>query len=458
MLPFFADGIDIPILLVGGLIVLVPLLAFEVFVEAWVVKSIWGLRYGVCCRYTLAANLLSLAAGVPTKILNTYFESLFLPSDLPGYLARYPLAAMIGALNYFCITLVVEGAYALRWRKKKCFEISSKQIWKGVVLANIATYVVLVPFDYFATKPNVPLRTITANTAWTAHPTQEMIYVDPVDHHLKSTRLDGGASKTIVPSPVEDFAVSADLELCLFRGTNNYLYLHRAKEQSTDLICHSDGTLPMAQVAFSPSGEHVAYVDRQKNVIKAIRLGSKRESQLPLSPGAGDDYLTVWSLTESNFFIKDRQGGTLKQVTIESDGVLRAEEIKSLESSHVSVCYGRFGSGRRQRTPDWGPIYGSDECGEFSAESWHGLESSLTIYRNAGPTKVKILSVGVRPGWLHIAVFWFGDVAFLSDCQECLFQSGDYIYLLEIGEKKVGTLAHGDRFILLTPRYEKSLN
>jgi hypothetical protein len=66
-------------------------------------------------------------------------------------------------------------------------------------------------------------------------------------------------------------------------------------------------------------------------------------------------------------------------------------------------------------------------------------------------------AVSVRPALLRRAGFWFGDVAFAGDRRECLLEANGYIHLLDIDRRRLGTLANGDRFILMTPRYEKAL-
>jgi hypothetical protein len=62
MHPIFADAIDIPMVLVAGIIVLVPLMAFEVFIEALVLRKTWHLPYGQLCTFTFFANSWSLLA------------------------------------------------------------------------------------------------------------------------------------------------------------------------------------------------------------------------------------------------------------------------------------------------------------------------------------------------------------------------------------------------------------
>lgn len=64
MNPLFADSIDIPMALGAGFIVLVPLIAFEVFVEALVLKKAWRLPYGSLCAFAFFTNCFLLKATV----------------------------------------------------------------------------------------------------------------------------------------------------------------------------------------------------------------------------------------------------------------------------------------------------------------------------------------------------------------------------------------------------------
>src|ERR1041385_5946295 len=143
MRPLFADGIDIPILLTAGMFVLVPLMAFEVFVEALVLRKMWRLPYGKLCVLTLCANWWSLLAGIPIKILNAFFYALVLPEIIPVFLARYPYASAIGTFLYFAVTLLVEFLYTRRWVRRNKIALTRQQIWRGMLLANLATYAVL---------------------------------------------------------------------------------------------------------------------------------------------------------------------------------------------------------------------------------------------------------------------------------------------------------------------------
>jgi hypothetical protein len=169
MSPILADAIDIPFVFGLGLAVLIPLMAFEIFAEAFILRSVWRLPFGHLCRFTLFANLWSLIAGIPTKILNSWLYSFLLPEDLPGFFARYSVAVGIGTLVYFGITIAIEGVYAFRWLRRNQHAIARSAVWKGILAANLATYAVLAPLHYFATRPMHQVHEFTQNTLWTKH-------------------------------------------------------------------------------------------------------------------------------------------------------------------------------------------------------------------------------------------------------------------------------------------------
>ena len=153
MQPIVADAINFPLVLGAGLIVLVPLMAFEVFVEALVLRGVWRLPYSQLCTFAFFANLWSLVAGIPTKILNAFIYERVLPDDIPGFFAAYPMAIVIGSLIYFVVTVLVESAYAFRWLKRRQLGVPPGKIWLGAFLASGATNLVLATPSKFSMPP-----------------------------------------------------------------------------------------------------------------------------------------------------------------------------------------------------------------------------------------------------------------------------------------------------------------
>jgi hypothetical protein len=442
-----ADGIDLPIALGWGLGILIPLMAFEVFVEAFVLRYFWNIYFQDLCRFTFRANCWSLLAGIPTKILNAFIYSAILPMNLPGFFKRYPLAISLGTLVYFAVTVLVEGWVAKRWRRKNDFEFSRSQLWRGILVANIATYAVVAPLYYFATKPIHDVREFTANTQWAAQPKTQIIFSGASDGFLKCVNLDGSGLQTIAPMPVKDFLVSADLSLGLFRGTNGNLYFFRKKPFTTTLVWQTEERYFMDQVAFSPSGDHVVFLGKVDKCLECLNTKTGKRNRLPLSLDS-EKLSVAWSTEENRFFIN---GGTLQGV-IQSDNQIQIEPLTNSPTENVMVCYGHVGENYWYSGDNWGHIHNSDSTEQLIAFSEKGLSSFLRISREGEP----VFTFRVNWGLLHIAALQISDVAFVSDGRECLFECGESLYLLDIEKKKIGLLTEGGHFVLLSPRYQKN--
>jgi hypothetical protein len=340
-----ADGIDFSFVLVYGAIVLVPLMLFQVAVEGGILSRLWGIPFKQLTRIVFVANCWSLIAGIPTKILNSWLYDSVLHNDLIGFFRQYPLAAGAGASIYFVITILVEGFYLSR-RVKEAGMPSSK-FWRGVVIANVATYAVLAPLNYFATRPYQNVNQFTANTSWASKPATQIIYIDSESGHLRSIFSDGSGQRTLVPSQVTNYIVTSNLETILFQD--------RAGVPHTFLI----------------STGKVEPTNADLQVTNLLTAGHPQE--------------IAW-----------------------------------------------------------------DQSGERRAYAQIGLGNSLYVYRTNDNRRSSV-RVAVNPGLLHIADFsyYFEHPAFLSNGSECLFECGDFIYLLDIDNRRVGMLAHGTSFALL---------
>jgi hypothetical protein len=451
-----ADGIDVPVFLGLGVGVVIPLLTFEVLVEAFVLNKVWKLPFRALCRLTLIANVLSLLAGIPTEFLNSAIDAGILPADIPGYFARYPTATVADSFIFFIVTLAVEGLYATRWLRKRGVSISKRSTWIGMLLANFATYAVVAPLNYYASRPNDHGLHFSSNTAWAAHSAPSLVFVDSRDHYLKSMRIDGSESATLVAQPMTDYLVSSNLDVCLFRGTNNELFLWRRQYPKAEVFAKTEEQFFMDQTAFSPSGIWAAFASDKEGKILLYDTATRTTTFIPIATQNSLDAPSVaWSQHDDLFFVK--HGGSSMAVKIGNDGVMSSTRLATSENAEVYPCFGRLASTRFFGGETRGVIYGEDQCGSFKAMTWPGLDSSLMITRENTGTNLPEVTVSVRPGLLHLANFWFGDVAFLEDCNECLFEANGYIYLLDVKARHLGTVTFGDRFILLTRRYRKTL-
>jgi len=455
MTPIFADAINFSFVLGAGVVILVPLLAFEIFTEALILRTVWHQEFGDLCRFTFVANIWSLLAGIPAKFLNSWLYSFLLPADLPGYFARYPFAIAIGSLTYFLITIAVEGLYAIRWLRKKQYPVTKAGLWRGVLLANLATYAVLSPLHYFTTRPEHHMNKFVSNTYWCPETNTTVLFVDK-NAELHSIRLDGSQLTTLVPAAVRDYLVSTNLNICLFRSGDRSLYLYRRDTGQNNLVWHNTHErFQMDQVAFSPSGEHVAVAERENNYVEVVdtRTG-KRVRQVLLPKFSYDGPSVAWSNDEMLFYLRGFESDGPVEVKLQPDMALQIQSIDNTNGLTFLPCFGRLGTGRWFESDDWGKSQNTDSCGDLKVWTEPGLGSGLWIDRK-GVEQSPIVSLHVNPGLLQIARFYFGDAAFVGNCQECLFEANGYIYLLDIQNKRVGTLVQGDRFILLTDRYRK---
>ncbi|PWU16733.1 MAG: hypothetical protein C5B50_12845 [Verrucomicrobia bacterium] len=457
MSPFLADAINIPFVLVAGLVLLVPLLAFEVFVEALVLKQIWRMPYGKLCGFTLLANLCSLLAGIPAQILNSFVDAKILPNDIPGYFTKYATAATVGSLIYFVVTVAVEGVCALVFRRGGRLTVSSGQLWYGILLANVATYIVLAPLHYYGTRPPCQIREFAKDTTWTRNPKTKMLFTSSDEHFLQAMDLGGSRPETLVPLPMADYLISTNLALCLFRGTNGNLYFYKRGTKKAELIWETRERFFMDQAAFSPSGDRVAYASNDADSLEVVNLISGQRLHLPLVNKFGFDGPSVaWSYEEQKFFVAGFNNFLRLAITLPLKGDPEISALSTNDSPSCMACFGRTGRSRYWST-DWGTVFNKDTCADLTVQSWPGLDSSLAIYRKDRSAFNPDLHISVRPGLLHLANFYFGDVALLGACEECLFSANGYIYLLDLEQRRLGTVVKGDRFVVLNQRYLKQL-
>ena len=183
-----------------------------------------------------------------------------------------------------------------------------------------------------------------------------------------------------------------------------------------------------------------------------MRTGKRARQQL--RKGA-QDFNIAWSPEEARFYIS-HDGGNRFTANISPDFSVTLDALSGTNEPPLLACYGRVGPGRRFGGGEWGQTYSSDTCNQLRAWAMPGLGSSLRIHRDGG-VRERVFTMAVNPGLLHLSVIHFGDVAFLKDCNECLFEASGGVYLIDLEQKRLGTVGKGERFILFTPRYQKHL-
>src|SRR6185503_13393495 len=143
-----ADGIDLPILIGYGVGIFLPLLLFNATVEAPIMGRFLGGRFSELWWPWFKANVWSLLSGIPVLVVNATLMDWCVPTELGARVRVYPIFLIVCILIYLLTTVLVEFLYARRLVRLADGHIITGRLFKGVLLANVVSYVVLGPVFY----------------------------------------------------------------------------------------------------------------------------------------------------------------------------------------------------------------------------------------------------------------------------------------------------------------------
>jgi hypothetical protein len=447
-----ADAIDIGFVAVAGAVVLVPLMAFEVFVEAIFLAVGLKVTYRKVLLLSLGANLASLAAGIPAKVFNAWMYPHVLPHELAPYFRHYPEAALLGTAIYFVVTVLVELLVVFGWCLNRRADISLRRAAVVVVLANGATYAVLAPLHYLATRPIHDIQEFTDDTHWAQRPVTRIYYVDSDNGNLCSITTDGHGRQVLVPDTVKDYQFRPDGGWFLYRNGSNNLCLWRKSKGKPQVCWKTDQRFTMERVACSPDGTIVAYLSQLGDPTPYELVLRDTDSGRVVRTGVKTQQDTIaWSNAPAVLFL----GGTKEAFQVHKD--LSATPVRpGTVRKDLPAVYGRFTDMMKSSWwggDDWGASFDHDESGRTEATAFHGLESHLRVKTNDGSTFV----LADNPGLLHLPSRFFDGVFFLANGNEIVFDDSQDIYLLDVAHRKVGWIAHGTKAVTLSARYQRKM-
>src|SRR5205085_1694171 len=130
----------------------------------------------------------------------------------------------------------------------------------------------------------------------------------------------GDSALTVVPMAMRDYIVSSNLNICLFRATNGSLCLWRKTPFQSNVVWRTSERYFMDQVAFSPSGNRVAFLHEGGNRIEVADLSTGKQMAKDLQPALAGFASVAWTLSEERFVI-----GT--DVSAESSVIIRESEL-----------------------------------------------------------------------------------------------------------------------------------
>ncbi len=375
-----ADAINMEAVAVAGIVVLVPLMAFEVFVEAVILAVGLKFPYRKVLLLSLGANLASLAAGIPVKIFNAWMYPNILPHELAPYFKALPRAVLLGTMIY---------------------------------------------------------------------------YVDGESGNLCSIGTDGQGRRVLAPDAVKDYQFRSDRGWFLYRNGSHDLCLFR--DSGEPVVCwKTDQRFRMEQVTCNPDGTVVAYLSRVGDLkpfeLVLYDVGSGRTLRTGVTTHK-DSYEpeVAWSDSPDLLFLMD--AGKVQAYRVGKDLSVAPSSIEPAARRLLTV-YGRLkNEGYWWGGDDWGATFSHDVCGGQEATAYYGLESHLRVKRDDAETFV----LADNPGLLHLPSRDFGDVCFLGNDNELVFDDHRDIYLLDVNQRKVGWITHGSKAVTLTARYQRKI-
>ncbi len=445
-----ADGIDLPLFLAFGCGGLFAVIAFQVLWEALVAFRMLHLPYRQATRLFLWANLASLGAGIPVLFLNEGLYAGLLPWEMGAYFRAYPWVAALCTVNYFVVTVLVEAWVVWHWQKRGKLAVGTRTLWSAVLAANLASYAVLAPLTYVASRPRCDIRTFTPDTSWAAQPAARLLYLDTATHHLCAINTDGSQPETIIPRPMKEYMVSGDLELCAYRDDRDRLCLYRRSTQEEQVVSASCPTY-LDAASFSPSGRWVVFL--QTGVLTLWDASRQASEAIPLLVEDAYWARLAWSTDETALYVRDRSASLatddhypryrLRSLNLPD---MHVADVNPNATPELSACYGPGGGSQWLWTHDAEPT-------DWKASILPGLGSHIYLYHRDG----REMSIGANPGLMHMVGRWHRNVALVGGGRELLFDDGRMTYLFDISQRKAGKLVDGTDFILFTPRYRRSL-
>jgi hypothetical protein len=404
----------------------------------------------------MVANIASLFAGIPVKILNGVLYSTFMPTPLAAYFRAYPLAAALGTLVFFVVTLLVEYGIIALWCKTEQIHVGLGKLFCIVLIMNAMTYSVLAPLNYWATRPRCDVRIFTDDASWAQHPLTEIYYI-AANGYLCAIMTDGSGNRVLIPDTVRDYQCQPHHGLFLYRNASDALCLFRASDGQITECGNPSYRYFMNEVACSPDGKTVAFwekeeIEKYKANYHLTFFGTdtkQRHSTEILLPGSypHNNPILAWGKFPDTLFVKEtgyKQPTTITSITVSNNTVALCQpEPQPCEFAEV---YGRF-------SKYWGVSFGSasNEC--VNIYSLPGLGSHISVRQDGEEWYITD-----NPGLLKLGNRGFCDVCLLENGQEFVFNdSKGGIYLVNIPERKVGYIASGATFITLTPRYRQNL-
>ena len=453
-----ADGISLPILGIGGLVVYGPLTLLVSLIESWIFRLRLAVGVRQVFKRVLWANVLSTMAGAVILVLqDAIVWAAHIQGSIPDFVAGYRWVALVLIGLYFVKTLLVEGLVLTQRSFAERIGRRRSSVLGTVILANIASYALVGPLFYYLTRPAFGGFETRRDTAWTANADVPVYFIDRHNRHIKVMSASGGDATTLVPYPAMDFLVSADVTAFAFRGTDGYLYAYRRGDTSPTLVWEAPrGFFYMQGVSLSPDHRYLAYAQRtgpdewnSPCILVVFSLDECTQqviSDQPFHPSWCP--VVAWS-ADGTLLCSDMERDTVGVFDATSGKLVEMRSRESMAPVELVENYARFGAqcGVMSGVGPYVDVH-TDRQGDYEADTYRFFGARLRVTKHGK----QIAWIANQYGLLDFGMPAPESPTFLPREHEILLEWWDQLYLIDLDHRRMGLLADGTNYVVPLPR------
>jgi len=395
-----------------------------------------GIKFSELWPWWFKANVWSLLTGIPALMLNEALTGWFLPAELGKRVRAYPFFLVLFIFVFLAATCLAELLYARKVVRKAGIHVGLAARVKGVLLANLASYVVLGPVYFLLAHPKTDVREFTVDAHWAKEPALTVVAVGP-GGRLEAGTVDGHTHRVVVPHEVRDYVVSADLAQVLYRGADDHFFFF--KNGTNQTIPEPSFWCRAPEMDFSPAGKYAAFFKRDTCQVRVFESATGQFKDVPAF-GERFDWTLAWSSREDTLYLRSSK---------EHWEIALAPNVtyRRLPNPPVDFAnhYGRVGNCWSRD----GVSYASHQQGALRLAVQHGWGNHLAVYKE----RKTVLTLKDPAGQLGIE-----QAVFLEGRGEVLVGLGDVVYILDVQSKRIGPVMGGQEFIALAKTFSKEVD
>lgn len=443
-----ANGINLPLVMMWGCVLLAPLTLLVALVESAAFRVIVGIRFRKVFWWVLGANIAStIAGGALYSLQDGIIEATGIMASIPEFVHGYTWVGILLIFLYFVKSVIVEGLIV-----GGCFLADRAETrWAGIVKAllagNVITYCLVGPLFYFATRPTFGHAELLDTTAWTANSDLPVYFIDTEDQFIKAIRADGSDLRTVVPFPADAFLMSEDATAFVYLGTDDGLYLYRQQDAQPTFMVQTENRYDLHNVSLSHDASRVAYVDRiDKLKVFDVATGETVEVSLGQMETTRGVSPTSWSSSGESIYVRFKVGDLAIHRGAPPWDLIEMRDSDTPHRDEPVVNYLRT-----PRTPyDWMPEVFHDKQGSYEIDCEPGLVAHVRVSKNGD----HVMAMRNDYGLLKLGLPGPHSPTFLPNGSEAILEWWGQLYILDYEHRRLGLLTRGEKYVLPTSRFQ----